>query len=138
MKATQLQDFRNRLLSELAAAIDAIRRAKSHDAGNFDLSKVPDEADAGAASHERDVHYSAGEKRSHRLKLIEAALERIDRGAYGVCLRCEDDIQPKRLMALPWTPLCIDCQAELENIKPFRTGVHFDRIDQEDDESLSA
>jgi len=37
-------------------------------------------------------------------------LRRIDEGSFGVCLHCEEDISPKRLAAVPWTPFCIRCQ----------------------------
>jgi len=41
---------------------------------------------------------------------VRAALRRIDEGTFGVCLHCEEDISPKRLAAVPWTPFCIQCQ----------------------------
>lgn len=40
---------------------------------------------------------------------IEAALERLSQGRYGICARCEENIAPGRLRADPATPLCIDC-----------------------------
>jgi DnaK suppressor protein len=43
---------------------------------------------------------------------IRLAIERLDGGSYGLCLRCEDRIAPKRLNALPWAELCIRCQEE--------------------------
>jgi DnaK suppressor protein len=41
---------------------------------------------------------------------VRGALRRIDEGVFGVCLHCEEDINPKRLNAVPWTPFCIQCQ----------------------------
>lgn len=40
---------------------------------------------------------------------IEAALQRIDDGTYGICVQCGEDIPEKRLELLPHTPLCTDC-----------------------------
>jgi len=37
-------------------------------------------------------------------------MERIEEGSYGTCLNCEEEINTKRLDAVPWTSLCIDCQ----------------------------
>ena len=34
----------------------------------------------------------------------------MSRGRYGVCLKCEKDIRPKRLDAVPWAIFCVDCQ----------------------------
>ncbi len=47
---------------------------------------------------------------SNLLRNVRAALRRIDEGAFGVCLHCEEDISPKRLAAVPWTAYCIRCQ----------------------------
>lgn len=40
---------------------------------------------------------------------IRAALSRIDEGTYGTCARCGDKINEKRLEALPYATLCIQC-----------------------------
>ncbi|MBO6783564.1 MAG: TraR/DksA family transcriptional regulator [Alphaproteobacteria bacterium] len=48
-------------------------------------------------------------RRQHRLRLIEAALRRIDEGDYGYCVACGDDIPPKRLVFDPAVPRCVDC-----------------------------
>jgi RNA polymerase-binding transcription factor len=44
------------------------------------------------------------------LELVEAALARLDAGAYGACTTCGRPIAPERLEAIPWAALCIDCQ----------------------------
>ncbi len=43
------------------------------------------------------------------LKGIDAALARLDKGTYGSCGKCGDDIHPDRLKALPAAALCIRC-----------------------------
>ena len=49
-----------------------------------------------------------------RLQQVTAALRRIDEDAYGLCLSCGDEIEPRRLAARPESPLCLSCQAERE------------------------
>lgn len=49
------------------------------------------------------------------LRLIRMALARITDGSYGVCQRCEEDISPKRVHALPWAAFCIDCQEQMDS-----------------------
>lgn len=44
------------------------------------------------------------------LQLIEAALVRLEKGEYGYCLQCEDEIDAKRLLAKPEAALCTRCQ----------------------------
>ncbi len=48
-------------------------------------------------------------RRQDRLRRIAAALRRIDDGAYGYCLACDEDIPVKRLAVDPTVTRCIDC-----------------------------
>jgi DnaK suppressor protein len=47
-----------------------------------------------------------------RIQLVERALARVEAGTYGVCLRCEEEIAPKRLDVHPETPVCIRCAGQ--------------------------
>lgn len=52
----------------------------------------------------------AGKVRAERqLKMIEAALKRIDNDDYGNCVECDEPINPKRLEIDPTTLHCIEC-----------------------------
>jgi DnaK suppressor protein len=42
---------------------------------------------------------------------IKAAILRIDAGKYGACVSCDKAINPKRLEALPYATICIECVA---------------------------
>lgn len=46
------------------------------------------------------------------LRAIEDALVRIRRGTYGICTVCQKPISAARLMAVPWTHVCIRCKEE--------------------------
>lgn len=48
------------------------------------------------------------------LSQVNAAIERLDAGTYGECVRCGKDIAARRIEALPYVTLCIDCQAIVE------------------------
>ena len=43
-------------------------------------------------------------------RAVETALKLLNRGEYGICQECSNDINPKRLEAIPWTTLCVNCQ----------------------------
>lgn len=43
-------------------------------------------------------------------KLVMKALTAIKDGEYGVCQECGEDINPRRLEAIPWTMMCVSCQ----------------------------
>jgi DnaK suppressor protein len=47
----------------------------------------------------------------HEIHQIQEALKRISDGTYGICARCGEDIDPKRLEALPTATRCISCAA---------------------------
>lgn len=49
-----------------------------------------------------------------RLTRIEAALNRHEDGAYGLCMDCEEAIGYPRLKAQPEAPFCIGCQGNKE------------------------
>ena len=51
------------------------------------------------------------------LREVEEALERIEEGAYGDCMDCDEPISTKRLEAIPWARYCISCQEELAAIE---------------------
>jgi phosphoserine phosphatase RsbU/P len=48
------------------------------------------------------------------LQSVDAALERVDNGTYGVCLICEGHIEPERIAADPLTSVCLDCLSAKE------------------------
>jgi DnaK suppressor protein len=45
-----------------------------------------------------------------QLQNARAALLRIQEGNFGACEQCDEDIHPKRLVAVPWAAFCIRCQ----------------------------
>ncbi|WP_297889929.1 TraR/DksA family transcriptional regulator [Sulfurihydrogenibium sp.] len=48
------------------------------------------------------------------IRAIDAALERIENGTYGICEVCGKEIEEERLQAVPWTNLCIQHAKERE------------------------
>jgi RNA polymerase-binding transcription factor len=73
-----------------------------------------EQADEANAVAEYDRNQAMLENDRALLRKIEAALERLDAGKYGVCERCGRPINPRRLEALPYVTLCVDCQAIVE------------------------
>lgn len=47
------------------------------------------------------------------LKQVDAALDRLATGDFGVCSACGEAITPKRLAAIPWASCCIVCQERI-------------------------
>jgi DnaK suppressor protein len=49
------------------------------------------------------------EREKAQLAQVDAALARLEGGAYGTCASCGQPIAPARLEAIPWVAVCIDC-----------------------------
>lgn len=74
------------------------------------IEKSPDALDEVQHAAERELAIRNLDRESGLLRQVKLALSRIEDGSYGVCLHCEDEINPKRLHAVPWSPYCISCQ----------------------------
>ena len=80
-----------------------------------DLSTVPLHlADAGTDNFDQEFSISLAETGSQLLPLIEAAIERIDSGTFGLCEECGIHIPRARLNAIPFAHLCVNCASDLE------------------------
>jgi DnaK suppressor protein len=108
------QHFRARLLEEKAAlaAIDATSKEAAATV-TLDQSCVGrlsrmDAMQAQAMSIESE------QRRGLRLKMIAAALRRMDAEDYGYCLDCDEPINPLRLDSDPTATLCIECASKRE------------------------
>jgi DnaK suppressor protein len=73
---------------------------------------------------ERDVIIRNLDSKAMILRSVTAALSRSEDGSFGVCIRCEAEISPKRLEAVPWAAYCINCQeiADREALSGDETG----------------
>jgi len=59
---------------------------------------------------ERELALGTLARESSGLRETRAALRRIDDGSFGICMDCEEEINVKRLAAVPWAARCIACQ----------------------------
>jgi DnaK suppressor protein len=74
------------------------------------------EEDQAAVSHEEFISSKRNSMEFRMLRLVNAALDRIQRGEYGICHACEEDISEKRLKAIPWAEFCVQCQDSHGNV----------------------
>jgi DnaK suppressor protein len=74
------------------------------------IERSADQADEIQGALDREMVIRSLDSKALILRSVTAAIRRIDGGAFGVCIECEEEINPKRLAAVPWTPLCITCQ----------------------------
>ncbi len=65
-------------------------------------------ADLGTELFEREKDMALKAHMEDRLSEVEAALQRMEEGTYGICAKCQKDIPYDRLRAVPFTMFCID------------------------------
>ncbi len=83
-----------------------------------------DTYDLASEERDREISFILGDRDREKLQAIETALARIDEGSYGICENCESEIAAGRLEAMPFSRLCVSCQAEQE--KEARSQRRFD------------
>jgi DnaK suppressor protein len=74
----------------------------------------PDRAELAQEYDQRQRLTAQLQKDKDQLECVEAALERIEAGVFGICLLCGEPIPAQRLEALPWAELCISCREKQE------------------------
>ena len=73
-------------------------------------SRQGDLADQANGTNEVHIQLKLRQIDAKILQAIEEALERIEKGTYGVCRDCGERIADARLNAIPWTRVCIHCK----------------------------
>lgn len=114
MSSIDTNRFRETLLTERARIEAALENLRNENPGSVEEEtgeETSDQhlADTATAMHDRELDYGLTENEEDLLKSIDAALQRIEEGTYGICSNCGKPIGEERLEALPWTDLCIDC-----------------------------
>jgi DnaK suppressor protein len=121
MKKADIKVYKERLLALRARlrgdvhqmADAALNKSRSEASG--DLSSMPIHmADLGTDNFEQEFTLSLMESEGDTLERIEAALERIEEGTYGLCEECGVRIPKTRLNAIPYATLCVKCASQLE------------------------
>jgi DnaK suppressor protein len=79
-----------------------------------------DPADRATAESDRAFTLRIRDRERRLIRKIQAALQRIDDGTYGICEDCGEDISSQRLKARPVTRLCINCKARQEEDEHLR------------------
>ncbi len=76
-----------------------------------------DEGDRATTSQSRELLFQQSSRDRSLLTAIDAALDRVRKGSFGECLNCEQEINLKRLEAIPWVRYCITCQELIDSGK---------------------
>lgn len=108
-----LKRFKKTLEDSRKALLDSARKTIEEES-NFDTDDLPDEIDQASSEYAQSMVFRLRDREKFLLKKIDKALARIEDGSFGMCERCEEPINLKRLEARPVTTLCIRCKEEQE------------------------
>ena len=100
------------MLLEMRRAL--VNEAKANRQSNSGRDCLGDLCDWAASNMEAEYVYMIGERLRQKLYLIKEALGAIENGDYGICADCEEPINEKRLLLMPFALLCVHCQSEIE------------------------
>jgi len=110
-RAKKLLEIRTKLLSRRATLLAEAEEALNELPGQ---SVFPDLGDQATAEIDRNFMLRLRGRERKLLKKIEDAIDRIDLGTFGICDKCGEEINIKRLEARPVTTMCIDCKIQQE------------------------
>ena len=112
LKRKDLLHFRELLVKKKQDLMRAYSISKGDSQSDLD-NGTEDYVDYAVNSYAREFLLSLTELDRKQLLLVEEAISRIDRGEYGRCQQCGEEINRKRLEVQPWARHCVRCQ-ELE------------------------
>jgi DnaK suppressor protein len=100
--------------AEYRSALDAERaRVTGGDQNDLEVLVVPGGIaleDHAPITHDQFIVLRRRRTDRRKLKMIDAALARLDTGEFGVCDDCGEPIPAKRLKIVPWAECCVPCQ----------------------------
>ena len=112
MDQEKLEYFRQVLHEEMRALLgEAGKTVSEMTAENVNF---PDPTDRATQESDRNFELRIRDRERKLILKIREALERMDKGEFGICELCGEDISEGRLKARPVTTLCIDCKIEEE------------------------
>ena len=105
MTKSEINKYKDILETRQAELLEVLKNREG-----ITIEKSPDALDEVQNAAERELAIRNLDRESNLLRNVRAALRRIDEGEFGTCVHCEEEISPKRVAAVPWTPYCIACQ----------------------------
>ena len=105
-----LEERRREIMSEVQGRM---RDVRTEGAGST-VQGVLDAAESSEADIQDEIEFALIQMKAETLNRIDEALRRLEEGTYGYCFECGEEINEKRLRALPFAVRCKDCEEARE------------------------
>ncbi|HEY2119842.1 MAG TPA: TraR/DksA family transcriptional regulator [Candidatus Acidoferrum sp.] len=113
MDKKRLEYYKKKLLNRRDELVKTITRTEE-EGRQADDDPTVDLADKAANSYTKEFLFGQTSTDRNMLNMIDEALKRIRNEDYGQCMSCQEEMQTKRLEAVPWAKHCIACQEKME------------------------
>jgi len=113
MDKRKAETFKKRLIAKQTELLKLVTKSEQ-DGREADEEATQDIADKAANSYTKEFLFHQSDDNRRILLLVNEALIRIKTSSFGLCTACQEEVQPKRLEAVPWARHCIECQEKQE------------------------
>lgn len=113
MDKKRLEHFKAKLQQKQQELMHAVSR-NEQDGRQADEEATQDIADKALNSYTKEFLFHQSNTDRTQLQLVVEALGRIRDGSYGECVTCGEELNAKRLEAVPWARYCLSCQEKVE------------------------
>jgi DnaK suppressor protein len=113
MDQKKLKSFKERLVLKKQEILEVFQKNKTY-GKEADEEGAQDIADKASNSYTKEFLFSLSNSERDMLQLVDRALTRIDEKRFGSCIVCDDEMNAKRLEAVPWASHCLSCQEKQE------------------------
>jgi len=109
MDKRKAEIYRKRLLEKQGELLRLVSKS-DQDGREADEEGTQDIADKAANAYTKEFLFHQSNDNRLTLQSVNEALDRLKNGSYGYCMACSQEVQAKRLDAVPWARHCIECQ----------------------------
>lgn len=113
MNSTEIKKFKEELIRLREELLSLVQKTTENEK-EYPSSEVGDTIDLAADSSARELLFELNDSEKKRLEDIDRALQKIEQSRFGICEKCGNEIDKKRLKAVPYARFCIKCKALME------------------------
>ena len=117
------RQIREMLLRSKSEILNEVMGKRPGEDGPLNVD-VGDIYDVASNERERELSLILGDREILKLSEIDAALDRLKDKSYGLCDECGEPIAEGRLLAMPFTMVCVECKSKAERLDVFARRFH--------------
>ena len=113
MNPKEIKKLKEELMRLREELLGLVRKTTENEK-EYPSSEVGDTIDQAADSSARELLFELNDSEKKRLEDIDRTLQKVEQNRFGICEKCGNEIDKKRLNAVPYARFCIKCKALME------------------------